>query len=89
MITKQAPTPNPVSAACIKEPEQQRLVPPAQSGFQSESEIRPLLGKPSRRTMANWRKRGLPFVRLPGSRLIRYHWPSVQDYFLRQQKGQP
>jgi predicted site-specific integrase-resolvase len=65
----------------------QLTVPPAQSGFQSESEILPHVGV-SRRTLKNWRDRGLiPFVRLPGSRLIKYHWPSVEAALLRQQRG--
>jgi predicted site-specific integrase-resolvase len=67
----------------------QLTVPPAQSGFQSESAILPRVGV-SRRTLKNWRDRGLiPFVRLPGSRLIKYHWPSVEAALLRQQTGQP
>ena len=42
----------------------------------------------SRRSLKNWRDEGsLPFIRLPGSRLIWYHWPSVQAALLRQQKG--
>jgi phage terminase Nu1 subunit (DNA packaging protein) len=61
--------------------------PPHDGAFLSESEILPRLGV-SRRTIANWRQRGLPFVKLPGSRLLRYHWPSVENYLLRQQKGQ-
>ena len=45
----------------------------------------------SRRTLKNWRDEGsLPFIRLPGSRLIWYHWPSVLAYLVRQQKnGKP
>ena len=40
----------------------------------------------SKRTLKNWRDEGsLPFIRLPGSRLVFYHWPSVQAALLRQQ----
>jgi predicted site-specific integrase-resolvase len=61
--------------------------PPALSGFQTESQILPLLGV-SRRTLKNWRDKGLiPFCRLPGSRLVKYHWPSVAAALLRNQKG--
>ena len=40
----------------------------------------------SKRTLKNWRDEGsLPYIRLPKSRLIWYHWPSVQAALLRQQ----
>jgi predicted site-specific integrase-resolvase len=62
--------------------------PPHDDGFLSEIQILPRVGI-SRRTMKNWRDRGLiPFVRLPGSRLVKYHWPSVEAAILRQQKGE-
>jgi hypothetical protein len=57
--------------------------------FISEVELRRRLGI-SRRTAHNWRKSAtakLPFVRVPGSRLIRYHWPTIQNFLLRQQKN--
>jgi predicted site-specific integrase-resolvase len=61
--------------------------PPSKGGFQSEEQIRPLLGV-SRRTLKNWRDRGLiPYVKLPGSRRILFDWPSVQAAILRQQRG--
>jgi len=61
--------------------------PPPDGGFQSESQLLPRLGV-SRRTLKNWRDRGLiPFCRLPGSRLVKYHWPSVEAALLRAQKN--
>jgi len=55
--------------------------------FIDEAELRRRLGT-SRRTIFSWRVSGkIPFVRIPGSRLIRYHWPSIESYLLRQQKG--
>jgi predicted site-specific integrase-resolvase len=60
--------------------------PPGNGGFQSESEILPLVGV-SRRTFKNWRDRGMiPYVRLPGSRRILFDWDSVRAALLRQQK---
>ena len=42
----------------------------------------------SRRTCATWREQGLiPFIRLPGSRRVLYHWPTVEAALLRRQKG--
>jgi excisionase family DNA binding protein len=42
----------------------------------------------SRRTTTNLRKRAkLPAIIL--GRLVRYHWPTVQEHLLRQQTGQP
>ena len=55
--------------------------------FIDEAELRRRLGT-SRRTIFSWRVSGkIPFVRIPGSRLIRYHWPSIENFLLRQQKG--
>jgi predicted site-specific integrase-resolvase len=57
-------------------------------GFLSEIQILPRLGV-SRRTLANWRTRGLiPYVRLPGSRRILFDWDSVKAALMRQQNGQ-
>jgi hypothetical protein len=62
--------------------------PPQNGGFQSESQILPLIGV-SRRTFATWRERGLiPYVKLPGSRRVLYSWENVRAALLRQQKGQ-
>jgi len=59
----------------------------AQDGFISERELRqrlPLSG----RTLYSMRTSGrLPFVRLPGSRRVIYHWRSVEAALLRQQRG--
>jgi hypothetical protein len=42
----------------------------------------------ARRTFYDWRKKGLiPFIRIPGSRRILYHWPSVEMALLRLQRG--
>jgi hypothetical protein len=37
-----------------------------------------------RRTASNLRNKGLPFIRAGG---IRYHWPSIESWMLRQQRG--
>ena len=56
-------------------------------GFIDETELRRRLGV-SRRTIFGWRKSAkLPFVRIPGGRLIRYHWPTIESFLLRQQSG--
>jgi len=39
----------------------------------------------SRRTWFDWRKKGLPYIRV-GKRIM-FHWPSVADWLLRQQRG--
>lgn len=40
----------------------------------------------SRRTLTNWRNAGkIPFVQIPGSRRVLYHWPSVLLVLLRTQ----
>ena len=60
---------------------------PNLTGFSEENQILTLL-KVSRRTLKNWRDRGLiPFIRLPGGRRILYHWPSVERAILRMQRG--
>lgn len=42
----------------------------------------------SRRTLFKWRASGkIPFVRVPGSRLVRFHWPSIEAALLRMQRG--
>jgi hypothetical protein len=44
--------------------------------------------KVSRRTEYEWRERGLlPYIKMPDSRLILYHWPSVLGALLRMQSG--
>jgi predicted site-specific integrase-resolvase len=66
---------------------EERTAPPAPTGFQSTSQILPLLGV-SRRTFGTWRKRGLiPYVRLPGSRKLLFDWASVRAALLRRQNG--
>jgi hypothetical protein len=41
-----------------------------------------------RRTIKDWRDAGtLPYVRLPGSRRVIYHWPTVEGALLRHQRG--
>jgi predicted site-specific integrase-resolvase len=63
--------------------------PPHDGGFLSQSELLPRLGI-SRRTLANWRRRGLiPYVKLPGSRRLLFDWQNVKAALLRQEKGQP
>jgi predicted site-specific integrase-resolvase len=56
-------------------------------GFINESEV--LKRVPvSRRTWYAWRESGeIPCVRLPGSRRVLYHWPTVQAALLRRQRG--
>jgi predicted site-specific integrase-resolvase len=42
----------------------------------------------SRRTLTNWRNKGqIPFVRLPGSRRVFYHWQSIEAALLRMQRN--
>jgi hypothetical protein len=41
----------------------------------------------ARRTWFEWRKRGLPFIRPPGSRRVLYHWQTVQTWLIRQQRA--
>jgi predicted site-specific integrase-resolvase len=61
--------------------------PSIQGGFHSEAEILPRLDV-SRRTLKTWRDKGLiPFIRLPGSRLVKYHWASVEAALLSRQTG--
>lgn len=42
----------------------------------------------SRRTWYSWRRKGLPYIRLPGSRRVLYDWGSVRQWLLRQQRGE-
>jgi hypothetical protein len=65
----------------------QQVEPPETAEFIGEEELRRRLGV-SRRTIFGWRESAkLPFVRIPGSRLIRYHWPTIQNFLLRQQRN--
>ena len=56
------------------------------AGFINETEL--LRRVPvSRRTLFCWREAGkIPSVRLPGSRRIIFHWPSVEAALLRRQR---
>jgi len=64
-------------------PEMERF----ESGFLSEAELLKRLPI-CRRTLTSWRKRGqIPFVRLPGSRRVIYHWQSIEAALLRMQQG--
>ena len=57
-----------------------------ESEFLSESELLKRLPV-CRRTLTSWRKRGqIPFVRLPGSRRVIYHWQSIEAALLRMQQ---
>jgi predicted site-specific integrase-resolvase len=59
----------------------------AEPDFLSESELLRRLPV-SRRTLTNWRKSGrLPFVKLPGSRRVLCHWPSIAESLLRSQQS--
>ncbi|MDB6021276.1 MAG: hypothetical protein JWQ04_1133 [Pedosphaera sp.] len=57
-----------------------------QPGFLNEKQL--LEKVPiSRRTLFGWREAGkIPCVRLPGSRRVLFHWPSVEAALLRSQK---
>jgi len=55
-------------------------------GFISTDEVCKRL-QVSRGTIANWRKHGLPHVITPGARSVRFFWPSVREYLLRQQRN--
>jgi len=58
------------------------------SGFLSEAELLKRLPV-CRRTLTSWRRRGqIPFVRLPGSRRVIYHWQSIEAALLRMQQGE-
>lgn len=40
------------------------------------------------RSVREWTRQGIiPSIRLPGSRRVLYHWPSVEAALLRQQRG--
>ena len=56
-------------------------------GFINEKHLLSLIPV-SRRTLFEWRERGkIPCVRLPGSRRVLFHFPSVQAALLRLQTG--
>jgi predicted site-specific integrase-resolvase len=60
-----------------------------ESGFINEKQLLARLPV-ARRTLANWRKMGrIPFVKLPGSRRVLYHWKSVEAALLRMQRNSP
>ena len=61
--------------------------PPTEADFIETEALMPRVGVKSRRTINAWRKNGLPFVKIPGSRLVKFHWPSVRDWLMRQQRG--
>jgi predicted site-specific integrase-resolvase len=67
--------------------EQIQTAPSSEGGFLSESQIIPRLGI-SRRTLANWRNKGvIPYIRPPGGRRILFDWDSVRAALLRRQTG--
>jgi hypothetical protein len=55
-------------------------------GFISTDEVCKRL-QVSRGTIANWRKHGLPHIIIPGTRSVRFFWPSIRAYCLRQQRN--
>jgi predicted site-specific integrase-resolvase len=56
-------------------------------GFINEATLRELLPI-SRRTLHDWRSKGkIPFVRIPGTKRVLYHWKTIESALLRQQKG--
>jgi hypothetical protein len=60
---------------------------PSEDQFINEPEVLRRLPV-SRRTLGNWKTSGkIPFIRLPGSRRVLFHWPSVEQALLRQQRG--
>ncbi|HUS13121.1 MAG TPA: helix-turn-helix domain-containing protein [Pyrinomonadaceae bacterium] len=64
---------------------EQNTASEANRGFIEELELQRVLPL-SRRTLANHRNNGkLPFVRI--GRRILYHWPTVEAFLLRQQRG--
>ena len=63
-----------------------KLAAEAEDGFISTDEVCKRL-QVSRGTIANWRKHGLPHVITPGARSVRFFWPCVREYLLRQQRG--
>ena len=66
---------------------QQIGVPSGDGGIIDESTLMTRLPY-SRRGLFDLRKSGkIPFIRLPGSRRILFHWPSVLQALLRQQRG--
>ena len=57
-----------------------------ETGFLCEAELLEILPV-SRRTLGNWRSQGrIPFVKLPGSRRVLYHWKSIEAALLRTQR---
>jgi hypothetical protein len=65
----------------------QPTAPPSEAGFIDEKEVLRRLPI-SRRSLFNHRKAGkIAFMRL-GDRVI-YHWPTIEQNLLRQQKGVP
>jgi hypothetical protein len=65
----------------------QQVALPETAEFIGEEELRRRLNV-SRRTIFSWRttaKSKIPFVKI--GRLVRYHWPTVQTFLLRQQRN--
>lgn len=67
---------------------EQRLATETEDGFITTDEVCKRL-QISRGTLANWRRKngGLPHVIIPGARSVRFFWPAVRDYCLRQQRN--
>jgi predicted site-specific integrase-resolvase len=61
--------------------------PPSEAAFIDEKEL--LRRVPvSRRTLFSWRETGrIPFVRVGSGRRVVFHWASVEQALLRQQRG--
>jgi len=65
----------------------QSQAPAGETAFIDEKELLNRLPV-CRRTLTSWRKRGrIPFVKLPGSRRVLYHWQSIEAALLRMQQN--
>jgi hypothetical protein len=67
--------------------DKQPLEVPSEPDFIDTETLMPRVGVKSRRTINAWREHGLPYVKIPGSRMVKFHWPTVQQFLMRQQRG--
>jgi len=83
--TVTAPAPN--NGAKDNEPDLDRPLPVILDTFLDFDQLLPRL-RVCERSAREWTRQGLiPSIRLPGSRRVLYHWPSVERALLRLQRG--
>jgi hypothetical protein len=91
-LSPAAPAENPGAATAQPPAEHTRreflaAQPTVGEGFLSFEQLLPKLPVGDR-SAREWTRRGiLPSIRLPGSRRVLYHWPSVERALLRLQRG--